>query len=154
MPDLGEGLTESELVAWHVAVGELVELNQPIAEVETAKAIVQLPSPFAGTISKLYVEAGTTVTVGSRIVAFDLTDEADAPVERNSVLVGYGPTVDNDNRPKRKGRGVRRGRGVAGGDDPPPGGPWDSAMPDLAIPVVSGPVRTTPPVRKLAHDLG
>ncbi|MDQ1528949.1 MAG: hypothetical protein QOH77_739, partial [Actinomycetota bacterium] len=48
MPDLGEGLTESELVAWHVAVGELVALNQPIAEVETAKAIVQLPSPFAG----------------------------------------------------------------------------------------------------------
>ena len=48
MPDLGEGLTESELVAWHVTVGQLVELNQPIAEVETAKAIVQLPSPFAG----------------------------------------------------------------------------------------------------------
>ncbi len=68
MPDLGEGLTESELVAWHVTVGELVELNQPIAEVETAKAIVQLPSPFAGTISQLYVEPGTVVAVGSRLV--------------------------------------------------------------------------------------
>ena len=95
MPDLGEGLTESELVAWHVAVGELVELNQPIAEIETAKAIVQLPSPFAGTISQLYAEPGTTVAVGARLVAFDLTDEADAPVERNSVLVGYGPEVES-----------------------------------------------------------
>src|ERR1700709_481625 len=106
MPELGEGLTESELVAWHVSVGELVELNQPIAEVETAKAIVQLPSPFAGTISQLYVEAGTPVSVGARIVSFDLTDEADAPVERNSVLVGYGPTVETGNRPKRRARGA------------------------------------------------
>jgi 2-oxoisovalerate dehydrogenase E2 component (dihydrolipoyl transacylase) len=107
MPDLGEGLTESELVAWHVAVGELVELNQPIAEIETAKAIVQLPSPFAGTISELYVEPGTTVAVGARLVSFNLTDEADAPVvERNSVLVGYGPEVETGNRPKRK-RGGR-----------------------------------------------
>ena len=144
MPDLGEGLTESELVAWHVAVGELVELNQPIAEVETAKAIVQLPSPFAGTISKLYVEAGTTVTVGSRIVAFDLTDEADAPVERNPVLVGYGPTVENDNRPKRKARGAAAVT--------PQVGPTPRVEPVETS--VSGPVRTTPPVRKLARDLG
>ena len=138
MPDLGEGLTESELVAWHVTVGDLVELNQPIAEVETAKAIVQLPSPFAGTISKLYVEAGTTVTVGSRIVAFDLTDEADAPVERNSVLVGYGPAVENDNRPKRKSRGS------ASRVEP---------AREVSTSSTQG-VRTTPPVRKLARDLG
>ena len=140
MPDLGEGLTESELVAWHVTVGELVELNQPIAEVETAKAIVQLPSPFAGTISKLYVEAGTTVTVGSRIVAFDLTDEADTPVERNPVLVGYGPTVENDSRPKRRARGSA-----------PRLEPVETPV---DIPVIAGPIRTTPPVRKLARDLG
>jgi 2-oxoisovalerate dehydrogenase E2 component (dihydrolipoyl transacylase) len=149
MPDLGEGLTESELVAWHVTVGELVELNQPIAEVETAKAIVQLPSPFAGTISKLYVEAGTTVTVGSRIVAFDLTDEADAPVERNSVLVGYGPTVENDNRPKRKARGAAAAP-VELAPPVPPVPPVEL----LETPVDSGPIRTTPPVRKLARDLG
>jgi pyruvate dehydrogenase E2 component (dihydrolipoamide acetyltransferase) len=167
MPDLGEGLTESELVAWHVTVGQLVELNQPIAEVETAKAIVQLPSPFAGTISKLYVEAGTTVTVGSRIVAFDLTDEADAPVERNSVLVGYGPTVENDNRPRRKARGTGAGVSVT----PPstttrpevvpvaedPSGREAAAQPDAIatpVPQASGPIRTTPPVRKFARDLG
>ena len=161
MPDLGEGLTESELVAWHVAVGELVELNQPIAEVETAKAIVQLPSPFAGTISKLYVEAGTTVTVGSRIVAFDLTDEADAPVERNSVLVGYGPTVENDNRPKRKSRGSTGGAasessGRVGAAQP---AVIETPVAVASTPVAnasvsSGPIRTTPPVRKLARDLG
>jgi 2-oxoisovalerate dehydrogenase E2 component (dihydrolipoyl transacylase) len=149
MPDLGEGLTESELVAWHVTVGELVELNQPIAEVETAKAIVQLPSPFAGTISALYVEPGTTVTVGARIVAFDLADEADAPVERNSVLVGYGPTVESDNRPKRRARGAAAT--TTGGRVAP------EARIEPPVPVTSvasGPVRTTPPVRKLARDLG
>src|SRR5471032_2419893 len=149
MPDLGEGLTESELVAWHVTVGELVELNQPIAEVETAKAIVQLPSPFAGTISKLYVEAGTTVTVGSRIVAFDLTDEADAPVERNSVLVGYGPTVENDNRPKRKARGAATPRVETPPpvEAPPVLEPTPQvalvASPSMAPPIASGAVRTT-----------
>jgi 2-oxoisovalerate dehydrogenase E2 component (dihydrolipoyl transacylase) len=141
MPDLGEGLTESELVAWHVTVGDLVELNQPIAEVETAKAIVQLPSPFAGTISELYVEPGTTVAVGARLVAFDLTDEADAPVERNSVLVGYGPTVETDNRPKRKARG---GSAAAA--------PAPTQADVVEIPAAQ--VRTTPPVRKLARDLG
>ncbi|HEX4400666.1 MAG TPA: dihydrolipoamide acetyltransferase family protein [Galbitalea sp.] len=141
MPDLGEGLTESELVAWHVSVGELVELNQPIAEVETAKAIVQLPSPFAGTISELYVEPGATVAVGSRLVAFELTDEADAPVERNSVLVGYGPTVDSGNKPKRKARGS------AGAVSITPPSPTVIEPPATQI-------RTTPPVRKLAHDLG
>lgn len=139
MPDLGEGLTESELVAWHVAVGELVELNQPIAEIETAKAIVQLPSPFAGTISQLYVEPGTTVAVGARLVAFDLTDQADAPAERNPVLVGYGPTVENDNRPKRKRAGGRI-----------------STVTETVVVEATAPSRprTTPPVRKFAASLG
>jgi 2-oxoisovalerate dehydrogenase E2 component (dihydrolipoyl transacylase) len=147
MPDLGEGLTESELVAWHVTVGELVELNQPIAEVETAKAIVQLPSPFAGTISQLYVEPGTVVAVGSRLVAFDLTDEADAPVERNSMLVGYGPPVETDNRPKRKARGAAAPSGRVAADEV---GVIETPAPEPT----SYPVRTTPPVRKFARDLG
>jgi pyruvate dehydrogenase E2 component (dihydrolipoamide acetyltransferase) len=154
MPDLGEGLTESELVAWHVTVGELVELNQPIAEVETAKAIVQLPSPFAGTISQLYVEPGTVVAVGSRLVSFDLTDEADAPVERNSVLVGYGPTVESDHRPKRRkpsGRVPAAGEGAV--EATPAAAPVVEA-PAVETPVTPSPVRTTPPVRKFARDLG
>jgi 2-oxoisovalerate dehydrogenase E2 component (dihydrolipoyl transacylase) len=76
LPDLGEGLTESELVSWRVAVGDTVELNQIIAEVETAKALVELPSPFAGVINKFYAEPGAIVMVGAPIVAFELPDAA------------------------------------------------------------------------------
>ncbi|MCP2031912.1 pyruvate dehydrogenase E2 component (dihydrolipoamide acetyltransferase) [Okibacterium sp. HSC-33S16] len=72
LPDLGEGLTESEIVAWRVAVGDTVALNQVIAEVETAKALVELPSPFAGTVSRLFADEGATVNVGEPIVAFDV----------------------------------------------------------------------------------
>ena len=169
LPDLGEGLTESELVAWHVVVGDLVELNQPIAEVETAKAIVQLPSPFAGVISQLYVEEGTTVTVGSPLVAFDL-DGPDGPdgepgsdaaadgataadataagaadvaakPERNAVLVGYGPPVEGGARPKRKRASSPPPAQVA-----PAGPPQNRTAQETP--------RSTPPVRKLAADLG
>lgn len=76
LPDLGEGLTESELVEWHVAPGDTVTLNQTIADVETAKAVVQLPSPFAGVVKELLVEPGSTVAVGSPIVSFDVDDGA------------------------------------------------------------------------------
>jgi 2-oxoisovalerate dehydrogenase E2 component (dihydrolipoyl transacylase) len=143
LPDLGEGLTESEIVSWHVAVGDRVTLNQPLAEVETAKAIVQLPSPFAGVIAALYVEPGTTVSVGSPIVAIETEVTVDAvastPVpERNAVLVGYGPAVETGARPKRK---VRK---VAPQAEP-------SASPVGHIQVMP---MSTPPVRKLAHDLG
>jgi len=144
LPDLGEGLTESELIEWHVVVGDLVELNQPIAEVETAKAIVQLPSPFAGVVSQLYVDAGSTVSVGAPIMAFDLADDvADAPVTRNPVLVGYGPPVEGGARPKRK----KRGAGVAA--------PELAPVPELVEGASTRETpRSTPPVRKLAADLG
>jgi 2-oxoisovalerate dehydrogenase E2 component (dihydrolipoyl transacylase) len=160
MPDLGEGLTESELVAWHVTVGELVELNQPIAEIETAKAIVQLPSPFAGTISHLYVEAGATVAVGARLVAFDLTDQADAPIERNAVLVGYGPTVETDHRPRRKAHGAATRVEVAETPEPaetlqPLDTPEPVRTPEAVVSTTAArDIRATPPTRKLARDLG
>lgn len=73
LPDLGEGLTESDLVEWTVAVGDTVELNQVIAEVETAKALVQLPSPHAGVVAELLVEPGTTVPVGAALMAITVT---------------------------------------------------------------------------------
>jgi len=78
LPDLGEGLPEAELVQWLVAEGDTVALNQTIAEVETAKAVVELPSPYAGVISKLHAEPGDIVTVGSVLIAFDIagTDAA------------------------------------------------------------------------------
>ena len=72
LPDLGEGLTESEIVSWRVAVGDKVTLNQVIAEVETAKAVVELPSPYAGTVSRLHEAAGSVVEVGAPIVSFDV----------------------------------------------------------------------------------
>lgn len=183
LPDLGEGLTESELVEWHVAVGDLVTLNQPIAEVETAKAIVQLPSPFAGTIARLYAEAGSTVAVGTPIAAFEVDDGAPSlpepatvpepvegestavpesptvpePVEgtpppqvqRNAVLVGYGPAVEGGARPKRK---TRRAGATASEPAVSAAEPTVAARETTEHPVERP--RSTPPVRKLAHDLG
>ncbi|QKJ19566.1 dihydrolipoamide acetyltransferase family protein [Microbacterium hominis] len=80
LPDLGEGLPEAELVQWLVAEGDEVALNQTIAEVETAKAVVELPSPFAGTVARLHAAAGDVIEVGSVIIAFAIAgdDEADA----------------------------------------------------------------------------
>ncbi|MDV3206893.1 MAG: 2-oxo acid dehydrogenase subunit E2, partial [Rhodococcus ruber] len=72
LPDLGEGLTEAELVSWTVAVGDRVELNQVIAEVETAKATVELPSPYAGTVAELLAEPGDSVPVGNPLIRFTL----------------------------------------------------------------------------------
>ncbi|HEV2952377.1 MAG TPA: biotin/lipoyl-containing protein, partial [Actinomycetota bacterium] len=70
MPDLGEGLEEGEIVSWLVAEAEEIELNQPLVEVETAKATVEIPSPFAGTIAKLHAGAGDAVAVGAPLVTF------------------------------------------------------------------------------------
>jgi len=72
LPDLGEGLTESDLVTWHVKVGDRVELNEVIAEVETAKALVDIPSPFAGVVAVLHADEGETVEVGEPLVTFEI----------------------------------------------------------------------------------
>ncbi|NMN98863.1 dihydrolipoamide acetyltransferase family protein [Antrihabitans stalactiti] len=96
LPDLGEGLTEADLVSWSVAVGDQVELNQTIAEVETAKALVELPSPYAGTVSALLAEPGATVLVGTPIIR--IATEGDEAPERQEVLVGYGPGAAAESR--------------------------------------------------------
>jgi pyruvate dehydrogenase E2 component (dihydrolipoamide acetyltransferase) len=155
LPDLGEGLTESELLEWHVAVGDTVALNQTLAEVETAKAIVQLPSPFAGRIAKLYAEPGTTVAVGAPIVGFEAEgggEAAPAAPARTPVLVGYGVEAESGDRPKRASRIPKvpfpdESARSAAADETRSSGKGTVA-------VRSGPARTTPPVRKLAHDLG
>jgi 2-oxoisovalerate dehydrogenase E2 component (dihydrolipoyl transacylase) len=74
LPDLGEGLEEAEIAAWLVSEGDAVALNQPIVEVETAKANVEIPSPFAGRIATLHAAAGATVPVGSALVTFEVAD--------------------------------------------------------------------------------
>lgn len=130
LPDLGEGLTESELVAWKVAVGDTVQLNQIIAEVETAKALVELPAPYDGRVSRLFVEPGVTVAVGEPLVAFEVeaAETVDAggaggaggtaapagPVPspeagsssdgREPTLVGYGARPESSARPARRAR--------------------------------------------------
>jgi 2-oxoisovalerate dehydrogenase E2 component (dihydrolipoyl transacylase) len=83
LPDLGEGLTESEIVAWRVAVGDRVELNQIIADVETAKAVVELPSPYSGVITALHAAEGETVNVGEPLFSCDTSEVAaeGAPTE-------------------------------------------------------------------------
>ena len=80
LPDVGEGLTEGEILQWLVAVGDTVTVNQPLCEVETAKAAVELPSPFAGTVTELLFDAGTMVDVGTPIITIDVGgDAAPAP---------------------------------------------------------------------------
>jgi 2-oxoisovalerate dehydrogenase E2 component (dihydrolipoyl transacylase) len=117
LPDVGEGLTEGEILQWLVAVGDTVTVNQPLCEVETAKAAVELPSPYAGTVTELLHEAGATVDVGTPIITIDTGGEdapaADgevaagliggaAPGGRTAVLVGYGPrTTEARRRPRR-----------------------------------------------------
>ena len=71
LPDPGEGLTEAELVTWHVAVGDTVKVNDIVVEVETAKSLVELPVPFAGTVAALHAAEGDTVEVGTVIITVD-----------------------------------------------------------------------------------
>ena len=80
LPDLGEGLTEGEILQWMVKAGDTIKLNQPIVEVETAKAAVEVPSPYAGVVTRIHHEAGTTVDVGSVIISVD-TDPSAGPLE-------------------------------------------------------------------------
>jgi pyruvate dehydrogenase E2 component (dihydrolipoamide acetyltransferase) len=117
LPDLGEGLTEAEVVAWHVATGDTVTLNQVLAEVETEKAVVELPSPFAGTVVELLAQPGDTVAVGAPLVTVDIggdtADEGPAEPEKVSVLVGYGPSEAAPSRRRRRRGGDHRDHGVA-----------------------------------------
>jgi 2-oxoisovalerate dehydrogenase E2 component (dihydrolipoyl transacylase) len=82
LPDLGEGLTEGEILKWLVGVGDTIELNQPIVEVETAKAAVEIPAKWAGQVSAIFHGEGETVEVGTPIIAID-TDPAAGPVEQH-----------------------------------------------------------------------
>jgi len=87
LPDVGEGLTEADIVAWHVKPGDTVTINQIIVDIETAKAVVELPSPYAGTVAALLVEEGQTIDVGVPIIAIDVTSAQDD---------GPAPTTQDD----------------------------------------------------------
>lgn len=88
MPDLGEGLEEGEIVEWLVSAGDAVELNQPLVEVETAKATVEIPSPFAGVVVSVHGDVGQAVPVGGVLVTFEVAGPGSAS----------GPTAPGDVR--------------------------------------------------------
>ena len=120
LPDLGEGLTEAEMVAWHVAAGDTVTLNQVLAEVETEKAVVELPSPFAGTVVELLAQPGDTVAVGAPLVAVDTggdTAEGERPNRRRCRCSWATARLV----PLRAGARRRRGGDHRDHGGPPPG---------------------------------
>ena len=134
LPDVGEGLTEAEIVTWKVAVGDSVTLNQPLVDIETAKATVELPSPYAGTVTALLAEPGDVVDVGTAIISIEVAG-ADAPAAaapaaaegaaaepaaRTAGLVGYGVAPD-EGTPTRRHR--RRAAAAPPSPPPPPSAP-------------------------------
>ena len=151
LPDLGEGLTESEIVAWKVAPGDRIELNQVIAEVETAKAVVDLPSPYAGVVTQLMVDAGVTVAVGDPIISVELADGAGSEAADDAAppnLVGYGAAAES-----ASGRKPRR-FGDAPVVSPVPSPPVAEEAPAAAETPPPTRPRAAPPVRLLARQLG
>jgi pyruvate dehydrogenase E2 component (dihydrolipoamide acetyltransferase) len=132
LPDVGEGLTEAEIVSWRISVGDEITVNQPIVDIETAKAVVELPSPFTGRVTALLVEPGAVVPVGTPILAVEVSD-------REPVLVGYG--VGHEQGRRRRLRGAGRQEGAA-------------PQQEVAPPVSSGKPMAKPPVRALARELG
>ena len=180
LPDVGEGLTEADIIRWAVKPGDTVEVNQTIVEVETAKAAVELPSPYAGVVSALHVAEGDTVPVGTAIISIEVPDERPAQSapdqaggaaedlvpapeqpdtrdtgeppsnERQSVLVGYGP---------RAGGAVRRRRRLPPAEDTPSAHsaftvPAGLTAPSADVPETRHRARAKPSVRKLAKTLG
>ncbi len=102
LPDPGEGLTEAEIVTWHVKPGDTVKVNDVVVEVETAKSLVELPVPFAGTVATLHVEEGDTVEVGTPIITIDDPGFVGSPDE---------PSPPSTSVPEESG-------GLSGGVDP------------------------------------
>jgi 2-oxoisovalerate dehydrogenase E2 component (dihydrolipoyl transacylase) len=153
LPDLGEGLTDGEVVRWLVKEGDAVTLNQPIVEVETAKAVVEIPAPYAGTVVKLHAAEGDTLDVGAPLLSVDTGGQATAAAapeaaaaaaeaapaaEPQATLVGPGE------RQQARRRRLARPGGEATGPAPTGPAPAHPAQRPKA----------TPPVRKYARDHG
>ncbi len=100
LPDLGEGLAEAEIVRWHVNVGDTVKVDQPMVAVETAKAVVEVPSPYSGRIQNLHGKPGDVVATGAPLVEFELEAGAGSSAPKKAVdtgtVVGKMPTSDEE----------------------------------------------------------
>ncbi|MFB7913610.1 dihydrolipoamide acetyltransferase family protein [Streptomyces sp. NPDC056061] len=174
MPDVGEGLTEAEILKWYVQPGDTVTDGQVVCEVETAKAAVELPIPFDGVVHELRYPEGTTVDVGQVIIAVDVAPgsddaapapvpapaagsaapspaepEPEAPKGRQPVLVGYGVAETSTKRRARKGDSAARTAAAAAVQ-----GELNGHGRGPAVPVRESRPLAKPPVRKLAKDLG
>ena len=150
LPDVGEGLTEAEILTWRVTVGDTVAINDILVDIETAKSIVELPSPFAGVVSTILVPEGQTVPVGTPIIAIAGVEVASpsgdshggetgvaAKPERQPTLVGYGVRIGESRRRRKVPVDLGTVVPLHVSDDP-----RDRR------------VLAKPPVRKLAKDLG
>jgi pyruvate dehydrogenase E2 component (dihydrolipoamide acetyltransferase) len=164
MPDVGEGLTEAEILKWYVGVGDTVTDGQVVCEVETAKAAVELPIPYDGVVSEIRFDEGTTVDVGTPIIVVDAGGDgpdggsggtgADAPapiapepstvepepeVKRTAVLVGYGVAPSSTTRRPRKQSANDQVNGHAGASEQRPAAPQPAAPPpgEPAVPAAA-----------------
>ena len=164
LPDVGEGLTEAEILRWYVTPGDTVHDGMVVCEVETAKAAVELPVPFDGTVHALHVAEGTTADIGAVIISIATAAPAATPSaapsdpalpaaapapERIPVLVGYGAA---DSAPSRR-------RTNASAHPSAPANGMAPALASVPVPVLASAGTTgrplaKPPVRKLAKDLG
>ncbi|OEJ25963.1 branched-chain alpha-keto acid dehydrogenase subunit E2 [Streptomyces agglomeratus] len=173
MPDVGEGLTEAEILKWYVQPGDTVTDGQVVCEVETAKAAVELPIPYDGVVHELRFAEGVTVDVGQVIITVDVAPGTTAgaapaaapapaqapvaepepeakPAARQPVLVGYGVSEASTKRRARKGTAAPAAAVAAVQTELNGHGPGAAAL--TAVPE-SRPL-AKPPVRKLAKDLG
>jgi 2-oxoisovalerate dehydrogenase E2 component (dihydrolipoyl transacylase) len=173
LPDVGEGLTEAEIVAWKVRAGETIEINQVLVEIETAKSLVELPSPFAGTVSALLVEEGQTVEVGTPIISIGapadpgatkaagpkpadvatVTDTAasiSAEDKAPANLVGYGTKGVAATRRRRSDAAAPASAPSASSA----ASPLAPARPTSVPAAAASTIIAKPPIRKLAKDLG
>ncbi|MEV6285140.1 dihydrolipoamide acetyltransferase family protein [Kribbella sp. NPDC051770] len=163
LPDLGEGLTEAEIVRWLVAVGDVIAVDSPIAEVETAKSLVEVPSPYAGVVTELHGAEGTTVPVGKPLITIGSTDgEAYREEEKagsGNVLIGYGTPESAGTGRRRKPR-VNGRVAVAERVAAAPAAPAPAAVPaaPAAVPAPAVaravPLVISPLVRRIANDAG
>lgn len=163
LADTAEGLTEADILSWHVKPGDTVAVNQIVVEIETAKAAVELPIPWAGVVTELHVEPGQTVEVGTPILTIDVDPDgaaapapaatpapaASAPAEEEEMkpLVGYGSKAVVTQRRARKGAAPAPAPAAAVAAPPAPA-PAPAAPRGGYVPLAK------PPVRKLAKDLG
>ncbi|MGW4905354.1 dihydrolipoamide acetyltransferase family protein [Streptomyces sp. NPDC004270] len=155
LPDLGEGLTEAVIVNWLVQVGEVVAIDQPVVEVETAKAMVEVPCPYGGVVTARFGEEGAELPVGAPLLTVAVGEATPLPEAEGSgnVLVGYGTGAPPARRRRARPTAPEQANGAAGRAAavetavrarvpvPPP-------LPEGPVPVIS------PLVRRLARDNG